>query len=440
MPPVMPPIVPSAAIMTDREQRTATPAGPPAAASSQRAAAPEAPAAPALQVGAPPASYTLDASDSTESSFYYDSYRLRLGQDEAVRIDMDSPHFDTVLEIIGPQGGEVLGSNDDSTSDSLNSRLYFTASAAGDYLVRARGFRLSDIGDYRLAVVRMPSPPRLLPIPQRQGMEETEQGNRPTGQWAGSVTGSLGDSSPVIDESRRFGDDYRYARYAFRGEAGDHVVITMTSAALNARLRLIAGDYSAIGASAGNEQPSAAAGGEHRAILSADLPFAGEYVVWAEGRPTESGPFRLYLERTEAGARANTPPPSRDLSLGEIPTLDVRTRASGILGPGAGEMLRGDGSGEVDFFYQMYRLPVILGHDLTVDVTAGFFVAIEAGVDSPVGFAVGQMSTPSTGVVRLVLQPTHTGEILIRVRTLGAGNGGYIISVADGAQPPPPAS
>jgi hypothetical protein len=406
------------AAATDREtspEASRTPAR--AAAPAEAATAAAAPAAtaaePSLAVGAPPADYTLDAGDTTNGTFYYDSYRLHLGRVEAVRIDMVAPGFDTVLEIFRPQGGEPLGSNDDWTGESLNSRLYFTAPAEGDYVVRARGFRMTDIGPYTLQVMHMPSPPPPIPITLR----EIEGG----GAWTGSVQGRLTEANPVIDDSRRFGDDYRYALYALLGAAGDRLRITMRSTQLSPRLRLTAmGELSSA--------TGAPVGGVGDATLSVVLPRAGRYVVWAEAPTAQSGSYQLDIERLEAAAPA------------EMPILRFGSSVSDILGPGASQSLRGDGSGEIDFFYHMYRLPVTAGQVLTLIVASrNFYAGIEVGVESPLGFAVAQISAPAPGSTRLVLRPTESGELLVRVRNLGTAGGGYLISVMQGETPLPPA-
>ena len=101
----------------------------------------------------------LTESDATaEDNSFYDAYRVTLKEDEKLRITMVSNEVDSFL-IVGrplPDGGfEVLGSDDDSLSDT-HAKLDWTAPSDGVYEVRAGTFQQGQTGAYALNVEKQP--------------------------------------------------------------------------------------------------------------------------------------------------------------------------------------------------------------------------------------------------------------------------------------------
>jgi hypothetical protein len=93
-----------------------------------------------------------------------------------------------------------------------------------------------------------------------------------------------------------------------------------------------------------------------------------------------------------------------------------------------------DGSGEADFFYQLFRMQVIKDQPVTVTLSAtGFEPVLEAGERETLGF-VGSMlaRTGRDRSARLVLQPFRTGVVFIRVRSSGLALGSWRLEVQPG--------
>lgn len=78
-----------------------------------------------------------------------DEYPLDLAAGDVITIRMNSEDFDTLLILLGPDGEEVAF-NDDSEG-SLNSRIVYAATEAGQYTVVARSYA-GNGGNYQLRV------------------------------------------------------------------------------------------------------------------------------------------------------------------------------------------------------------------------------------------------------------------------------------------------
>jgi hypothetical protein len=96
------------------------------------------------------------------------------------------------------------------------------------------------------------------------------------------------------------------------------------------------------------------------------------------------------------------------------------------------------GAGEVYAFYKTYRLQLMAGEKVTIDLEADdpskLDVALEAGLASSLGFASALQNDDigrGNRNARLVLMPTESGEILLRARSLQGGLGGFTLRVAE---------
>lgn len=101
----------------------------------------------------------LSESDATaEDNSFYDAYGLELKEGDKLLITMVSNEVDSfvVLGRVQADGGfEVLGSDDDSLSDT-HAKLEWTAPADGAYEVRAGTFQQGQTGAYALNVEKQP--------------------------------------------------------------------------------------------------------------------------------------------------------------------------------------------------------------------------------------------------------------------------------------------
>ena len=349
---------------------------------------------------------TLVESDPRLNDRHYDSYRLRLAKDESVQVDMASGDFDAYLDVMAPGGAEEpLKSHDDIGGGSRDARLRFTAPVAGDYLIRAQGYQ-GGTGAYTLGVKRRVVDPAPRVIAIAAGAD---------------VAGKFGERSAPDD------DDHPYALYSFDGTEGERVRIDMVSAALDPALELTLEDAAGDRAfSTSNDD-----GGEAlNARIFTILPRSGRYRIKARSINDQSGSYSLRVQKFPAAGPASPPQPLRR----EAPTLGRLDFADRDL-----QMAVND-AGEAAYFYRLYALPMRAGETLTIDLKAeSFDPVLDAGIFSPLGFAVAKSNDDSDGTnARLVLTPTESGTIYLRARSLNAESmGEYTLIVTEGAAPDP---
>jgi hypothetical protein len=104
-----------------------------------------------------------------------------------------------------------------------------------------------------------------------------------------------------------------------------------------------------------------------------------------------------------------------------------------------GLLMGTDDSGAISSFYRLYALPMRAGETVTVDlVSADFDPVLDAGVLSPLGFAVARTNDDAEGTnSRLVLGPTESGTIYLRARSLNADSmGDFTLTVTPGDASP----
>ena len=140
---------------------------------------------------------------------------------QQVQINLSSSDFDTYLELVNANTGQLIDYNDDSNG-SANSQLSFTVASGINYLVRATSYDAGVTGSYTISTVDAPPPP---PIPNI-GINQT-------------LSGSL--SHLDVDDSIRSGhyaDDYRLNGVS----AGQRVQVSLNSSDFDAYLELINAD------------------------------------------------------------------------------------------------------------------------------------------------------------------------------------------------------
>jgi hypothetical protein len=111
-----------------------------------------------LLVGATARGVLTESDATAENNSFYDAYWLELKKDEKLVITMVSNEVDSfiVLGRVQDDGGfEVLGSDDDSLSDT-HAKLEWTVPADGVYEVRAGTFQQGQTGAYALSVEKQP--------------------------------------------------------------------------------------------------------------------------------------------------------------------------------------------------------------------------------------------------------------------------------------------
>jgi hypothetical protein len=364
-----------------------------------------------VRVGSCVVSAIGEGDEVNEDGIRYEDWRLPLAAGERVEIDLDSiapprppsaprppsrvPEpvsrgFDTFLEL--RRDGAVVDSNDDRPG-SYNSRIEFTAPAAGDYVVRARPL-FAGSGGYVLSVRRLE--PQRLPL-----LTPLVEGRNPV-------------SPPIAG-----GASLQARRFTFDGRAGERVRVALRRQGFGDQLRLaIEGEV--LGA-AGELDPAL--------TLSAVLPRDGRYLVLAlvHAAGAARGPSELSFERFPP-----VPPrPPTAIRPGETMEGEL-----GLQSPA-----EPDAAGAFALAEQ-YALDVAGGEVLTVTLESeAFDPVLAAGTLSPLGFASAASDDDGGGGVnsRLVLRPSRPGSLVLRVEALGRGMGRFRLRVVHGETAPPAA-
>ena len=97
-----------------------------------------------------------DLNNPTRVGSFSDDYELiDVMAGEPVFLNLVSEEFDTYLQIINTDTGEVVASNDDGGTSS-NSQLLLNPEASTRYLIRVTGFNEQDLGNYTLSTAQLP--------------------------------------------------------------------------------------------------------------------------------------------------------------------------------------------------------------------------------------------------------------------------------------------
>lgn len=202
----------------------------------------------------------------------YDTYRLLLAAGQRVQVIMRSSDFDTVLEI-GKDAKvfEADAMDDDGLGEGTNSRLQFTPTTAGDYILRAKGFGQKARGAYELEV--------------------SDRGPEPQ---AGSLLVGATVRSSLSDNDNTHNANVFYDDYIFHAKADEKLRITMVASSFDAVVmvgQMRNGNFSELA------QDDDGLSDTH-ARLNWTAPSEGQYVVRATSfAPNSTGSYTLTLER-----------------------------------------------------------------------------------------------------------------------------------------------
>ena len=240
-------------------------------------------AAPALGQGpGAPINITgeLQESDARtgEEGNRYDDHRIRLEAGQRYRMTVESEAFDTVARLLRPGQEEALAENDDY-GENLNSRITFSPSESGDYVLRVTGFSAEARGAYSARVEQMP------PLPAPISTAGTAVST--TGTWS-LWEGALAATDPD-NEGRHYVD------YLVRFDAGQRRFISLEAV----------GDWDPMVEilRAGEREGGAIdqdddAGADLNSLLAFRAEEAGDYIVrvtsFGEGT---TGNYRLWVSQ-----------------------------------------------------------------------------------------------------------------------------------------------
>ncbi len=185
---------------------------------------------------------------------YFNVYEFSGRAGQRVSIEMASQQIDPYLILVGPDGEDI--DQDDDSAGGLNARIDVTLPQSGTYVVLANTYGPGEQGRYSLSVSSL-------------------------GAGGGSMGGSTAGGSYLLNEQgqlsrgdAQLSDDSLYDEYWFQGNAGQEVVISMTSSEFDTFLLLLdeAGERLAF-----NDDAS----GTSNAEIILTLPRTGAYRVIA---------------------------------------------------------------------------------------------------------------------------------------------------------------
>jgi hypothetical protein len=257
----------------------------------------------AVRVGETVAGRLQASTPTLGDGSHYDEYAIDANAGDRLFVTMTSSDFDTYLRW-GPSTASFEPTTyDDDGGGGTNSRLEIQVERSGRYVIQANSYGSDATGAYTLSV--------------ESGT--TGATTLPTIAIGQTLSGRLDTSDPLL------GDNSHYELFAYRGRAGDQVLVTMRSGDFDT--------YLAVGSMAGetfeSEQTNDdGAGGTDSQIL-ATLGVDGVLAIRANSLSAgQTGAFTLAVTSTTgqgAPAAPSLPPGARVASAGQRLTGALRT-------------------------------------------------------------------------------------------------------------------
>lgn len=213
-----------------------------------------------------------DDSPENDEGVGYQAWTFSGSNGDRVSIALDAEDFDPLVRLGRTVNGvfSELAYNDDGPDSGLNSRLVFTLTETGDYVIRATPLSAGGKGSYSLTLSEGPPPveARDIRIGEEVRGELTEDDGR-------SVNGNRADA------------------YRFSGREGQRVRIDMTSSAFDTYVELFDEDQTSLA----TDDDGGPEGTNSRLIFT--LPSTGSYVIEARAFSEATGAYRLNLTEVE---------------------------------------------------------------------------------------------------------------------------------------------
>lgn len=242
----------------------------------------------------------LTADDlALDDGSYYDLYTFVVESGMTYGLEMWSTDFDTFLSVFyDGEDGEQIDSNDDYL-DTTNSRVVFTADRDGSVVVRANALFDGEVGAYEIQLFEGDPLDVGLGDDAEYG-DDVEYGEEDYGM--GDIELDVSDATSIAVgqavqgaltvESPRYLDGTHYLAYVFDLDAGETVVLSMQSEAVDAYLLVGAVDADGFFSPLDSDDDS---GGDLNAELAFTAPEAGRYAVLANTIGESTGPFTLTI-------------------------------------------------------------------------------------------------------------------------------------------------
>ncbi|MDQ8028183.1 MAG: PPC domain-containing protein [Brevundimonas sp.] len=213
-----------------------------------------------------------DESPESDEGAAYQAWTFSGRSGDRVSIALDAEDFDPLVRLGRTVNGvfSELAYNDDGPDSGLNSRLVFTLTETGDYIIRATPLSAGGKGSYSLTLSEGPPPVQARDI--RIGEE---------------VRGEL------TETDGRSANGNRADAYRFNGREGQRVRIDMTSSAFDTYVELFDENQTSLA----TDDDGGPEGTNSRLIFT--LPRTGSYVIEARAFSDSTGAYRLNLAEVE---------------------------------------------------------------------------------------------------------------------------------------------
>jgi len=332
-----------------------------------------------------------------EDAYRYDSYSIAARAGQRLEAVMRSAAFDTYLEVYGPgQDAEALFSDDDGLGEGTDSRLRFTATQDGAYVLRARTLSGLEGGAYTLVLTERPQA-RPAPRPGRIRLGQ-------------NVQGRLASNDPETDEGGA------YDAFAIRARAGERLAIDLTSEAFDPIVRIGRMENGAFTELAMNDD-GPETGLNSRLVFTA--PQAGEYVIRATS--LNGAGKGTYTPRVAEGPG---PAPRQPIEIGA--TVQ-------------GELTASDGKGESGRAADAYRFSGREGQRVRIDMSSSDFdTYLQLFDDNRLSLAEDDDGAAEGTDSRLTFTLPRTGEYVVEARAFSEDTGGYELTISEIEPEKPP--
>jgi hypothetical protein len=332
-----------------------------------------------------------------EDAFRYDSYAVRARAGQRLEAVMRSSAFDTYLEVYGPdQDTAALFSDDDGLGEGTDSRLRFTTTQDGVYVLRARTLSGLEGGAYTLSLTERP---QARPAP-RPGRIRVGQNQR----------GQLASNDPETDAGGA------YDAFAVRARAGERFAIDLTSDDFDPIVRVGRMENGAFNELAMNDD-GPDTGLNSRLVFTA--PEAGEYVIRATAlNAAGEGGYTL------AVAEGPEPAPTQAIEIGA--TVE-------------GELTAADGKSESGRAADAYRFSGREGQRVRIDMSSpDFDTYLQLFDDNRLSLAEDDDGAAEGTNSRLTFTLPRTGAYIVEARAFSDETGGYELTISEIEPEKPP--
>lgn len=345
--------------------------------------------------------------DPEMGQYVYDLYSIDARAGQRIEITMRSEAFDSYLELMRAGSDEVLASDDDGLGEGLNSRLRYTVTEGGAYMLRARTLGGLEGGDYALKLIdRGPPPPAPRPTTIRLGS---------------TIDADISESDPEHEGEDQY-SSYLYDAYAFAAREGDRIAVTLRSEAFDPIVRVGRMSGGAFEELASNDDRPG--GGDLSSYLVFTAPADGDYIVRAA--PLGGSQTGAYVVGIAEG-----PPPMSLQTIGFGDTVE-------------GSLSDDDGQNGAGVIADGYTFQGRAGQRVVVTMSSDDF---DTYLDLYAGEGDGRyvVDSDDDGAgegtdSRLAYTLVEDGLYTVEARAFSEdGRGGYSLTLAEAAPDPEPA-